>query len=268
MTPKKLLIVILLPLMLVSGCWSRREINALSISQAIAIDREPDGKIMLTFLFAKPEKSQKSGGASSSEKPYALVAEKGETLNEAERNISLGLPRKLFMGQNSLIIYSEQAARSGLGPLVDLFSRHKDFRLTNYVFVTKGRASDIFKFGPNIEDNPVRQMLGAITYAHMRVSKTIPQNLKDFLIKLEEPGIEPVLPEVETVPKLVGEELDQNKTTAEGGGNSRKLKPHLAGMGVFKGDRLVGWLSPAETRSLHFATAKEHIGVEIVPEGL
>jgi spore germination protein KC len=142
-----LLIYISLTLMIVPGCWSRRELNSLSISQAIAVDLEPDGKIVLTFLFVKPDSGQKQmGGGSGSGMSYVLVSEKGETLFDTQRDIYLSLPRKLFMGQNSLVIYSEQAARAGLGPLMDLFFRHKDFRLTNYVFVTRGKASDMLKF--------------------------------------------------------------------------------------------------------------------------
>ncbi|PKM79939.1 MAG: hypothetical protein CVU89_15860 [Firmicutes bacterium HGW-Firmicutes-14] len=260
-----LLIYISLTLMIVPGCWSRRELNSLSISQAIAVDLEPDGKIVLTFLFVKPDSGQKQmGGGSGSGMSYVLVSEKGETLFDTQRDIYLSLPRKLFMGQNSLVIYSEQAARAGLGPLMDLFFRHKDFRLTNYVFVTRGKASDMLKFQPNLESNPVREIFGAITYAHMRVSKTIPKDIKDFLIDLGAPGIEPVLPEIELVPKLAGEELPQSGSSG-GGGPSQKTKLRLAGMAVFKEDKFVDWLSPDETRALHFAVAMGHLGIEIIP---
>lgn len=263
MKKNKLLIICLIIIIMftASGCWSRREINNLSIARTIAVDKEPDGKTRLTYLFAKPGAFAKMGaGAAPGEKAYFLISATGETLYDTERNISLGLSRKLFMGQNSLIIIGEEAARAGVRPITDFFTRHKDVRLTTWLLVHRGKASDLLKIDPALEKSPALEILGSINFAQRRVSKSISRNTRDFLVDLGNPGIEPVLPEIQLVPLTADEDLKAQKKAGE----SSQSRFRLAGTAIFNKDRLVGWLSALETKGLHFATSKQQIGIVVI----
>ncbi len=55
-----LMVVVFLLVLLVQGCWSRREVSELAIVIGVAVDLTPDGKYLLTIQFSKP--GEISGG--------------------------------------------------------------------------------------------------------------------------------------------------------------------------------------------------------------
>lgn len=80
--------------LLLSGCWSRRELNDLAIAVAAGVDKVGD-RYRLSVQVAIPGQvaSKKAG---SSQAPATLYTAEGDTLFEAARRMTQISPRKIY----------------------------------------------------------------------------------------------------------------------------------------------------------------------------
>jgi spore germination protein KC len=251
-----LLLVLLLPVIFFnSGCWDKKEIEDLAFLGALGLDREDNGDIIISALIVKPfaisGPVEGSGGASSSEKPFWLAHSTGRTVLEAMCNFATFTPRTLFSAHNRFIVFGEESARAGIADMLDFFERNRESRTTAHLLIIKGmKASNFLKSEFELVPLPPEGGLGVIQNAKNRLSTAVDVNINDFLIALEEEGIEPVAACFKVIPKkpvplegeLKREEIIQS--------------PLLEGAAAFKGDNLVGWLSPTETRGLQWIRGK------------
>ncbi|MFD1776946.1 Ger(x)C family spore germination protein [Paenibacillus rhizophilus] len=234
-----LLILVMLPM---TGCWSRTELNDLSIVTAAAIDKMDDGKYLLTLQIAVPTmlgpvgNSSSSGTGSGGEKPTAIVSEKGETIMDACRKLQKKLPRRLFFSHSRIIVIGEKQAREGVSPVLDFFVRYRESRLRSFILFTQGKAADILKLNAKWEKISAEEIreeeqrhIGLQIY------------LKDFFHMLLADGIEPVAAQV----ALMSTEIDSEESSS-----GQEMNAAISGSAVFRKDKLVGWLNDAETRGV------------------
>lgn len=244
-----LAICLALPL---GGCWSRKELGQLAIVLAAGIDRAPNGSILLTLQIARP-KAFSSGSQNSSGGPSNntwIVSRSGETVMDAQRNLETKVSRRLYWGHDVILILGEQLAREGLSQAIDFFNRSPAVRETTWVFITAGKASDIINSHSQLE-NTSAQSAGDMA----RAGIGIPIMIKDLTMALASYGTNPVIPRLELTPSgnPQGSGMLENIPGADGE-NPKVTKVHaevtVIGTGVFKNDKLVGWLDLMETRGL------------------
>jgi spore germination protein KC len=136
-----LLVLLLLPTL--SGCWDAEEINELGFVLCVAIDKAGDG-YEVTAQIAKAETYSKTPGGSSNqaanEKPFWVVSATGQTIFEAIRNMAAISPRRIFWAHIKVIIIGEDLARSDIHDLLDFFTRNPELRLRTLIAVTQGEA--------------------------------------------------------------------------------------------------------------------------------
>ena len=243
-----LAIFFVLPL---GGCWSRKELNELAIIMAAGIDRAPNNQILLTLQIARPSAfssgSQKSGTQNNN---TWVIAQTGETVMDAERYLDSKISRRLYWGHDIILIFGEQLARDGLNQVIDYFSRSPEVRETPWVLLAKGKASDVINSHSQLE-NTSAQSVGDIA----RTGTIMPVMLKDLMMDLASYGTNPVIPGIELTPSGTpqGPEMLENIPEANGE-NQKATKVHAevtaTGTGVFKNDKLVGWLDLKDTRGL------------------
>lgn len=123
----KRLLAPLLTLLLLSGCWERKEVNDIAIVTATGVDLLDDESIRVTVLLAVPRligtTSAQGGGESKLESSAGwIVSEQGKTVMDAFTGLQDKLPRKLFLSHNRTIVVGEKLARNGIFPLLDFFS--------------------------------------------------------------------------------------------------------------------------------------------------
>lgn len=147
-------------LLLLSGCWSRREIEDLNFTVAAAIDlghtvkqeqefEKKDAnyprerKIVLTYQMAKPEQSS-GQEASGNKKKFRNVSLSGDSIYQMSREISLKESKPIF-GQHykALVIGSELAKQMNFREVLDFFMREQEFRPSCLVYVSKGTGQEI-----------------------------------------------------------------------------------------------------------------------------
>ncbi|KRF44075.1 Ger(x)C family spore germination protein [Paenibacillus sp. Soil787] len=253
--------LILLMMPILSGCWSRIEVNDLAFVTAAGIDKMEDGKIRLALQVAIPRmlgaagQGGIGGGKDIGAKAVWIVSEKGETILDAYRRLQEKLPRRIFFSHSAIIIFGEQMARDGVSPVLDFFIRQREARMRSYILFTKGEAVKILKFIPKLERIPAEIMREEVKQ-HIGVR----MNLKDFVHMLVTEGVEPIAAEMELVP-----------SSLTSGGDSKVPSPSnvetnlsVKGSAIFKKDKLIGWMNDLETRGVLWLRNEMKTGVVTV----
>ncbi|MGI6037113.1 MAG: Ger(x)C family spore germination protein [Limnochordia bacterium] len=256
-------IFLILCLLLLTGCWNRREIETLGFVSVVGLDRAPeDDKIMVTVHVDKPfSVASSEGGGVQLEKGFWVVSSTGHTVFEAIRNFTSQTPRRLSFFHNQFIIFGEELAREGVKDVLDFFDRDGEPRRLAQLMIGKdARATEILQLESEMEILPTAAFSGILRNTTRGQSSVVTTKLHDFLIRLHTEGIEPVATRIEMIPKkavpldLTGEVLRLEVTHS----------PRITGAAVFKGDRLVGWLDQKETRGLNWVTGDVEGGIIVV----
>lgn len=217
-----------------TGCWSRVEINDIAIVTATAIDKMRDGKIRIALQVAIPKKLGPigAGGSGGEMETTMMISETGENVMDASRRLQEKFPRRIFFSHSRNIIIGERAAKAGVFPLLSFFARGREARMRGFILFSKGEAERILKPAPNIErytSEAIREELKA------GIGLRIMQ--KDFIDMLMTEGISPAAAQVAIRP-------------AEKGKKNAGVNPAIVGTAVFRQDKLVGWMDTSDTRGV------------------
>jgi len=247
---------ILAILILVTGCWSRKEIEDLGITIGAAVDlghetpleqdfeREGGGytkrnDLTLTYQMVQLGQSDGSTGRDGGRK-YRNISATGDSLYEATREIALMNDRPIFGQHYKVIVISDQVARKyNMHLLFDFFIREQEFRPSCLVLICKGEARNTLDMKDK-SDFPSMRLL-SITENRYRSSRILPPM-----------SLSKLLPAINSSSSF----LLQNVITADG-------EVKFAGAAVIYGKtgKLIGLLSEEDLESINWMTAKVEGGV-------
>ncbi|MCQ6275568.1 Ger(x)C family spore germination protein [Bacillus sp. V3B] len=223
---------ICLSTLFLTGCWDRVEINDIGLVMATGLDLTDDGELELSVQMAIPKAmgvgQGSSGGQGGGEQPTTVEKVTGRTVFDAMSKLQASVSRRIFWGHNRVIIIGEKLAEDGMQRHIDFFARHPGPRLRAYVFVSKGKATDVLKVVPDF-DNSSAEVAREIANFQIGMSMT----LKELLEMLSGESGAAVLPWIEV------EKEEQGK-----GG----LK--VNGTAVFKKDKMIGRIDEEVTRGI------------------
>ncbi|MCM3630753.1 Ger(x)C family spore germination protein [Paenibacillus glycanilyticus] len=193
-------------LLVLTGCWDRREINDVAFVLASAIDKEGDN-IRVSVLIPLPGNmgSTGGGGGSGGQKPFAIKTETGKTVREAVSKLQFRLPRHLFFGHRRVIIIGEQLAREeGVSTIFDAVTRTPENRLTAFIAISEGKAQDVLNADTRLERFSAESMRELLqSEASVRIT------LKDVIGKIISIGEDAFFPYIEKVKtKIKGQESE------------------------------------------------------------
>lgn len=261
----KLTCCLLLVIMAVisAGCWDRVEVEQLTFVTAVGIDRDGPNHILVSFHSLLPRNLIQGdgggGGGGGAGKAYAVVSIRARSVGEALRLFEESSSRKVRFKQLELVILGEELARSGVTASLDIFTRRALTRRTTWVLVARGKAEEILlKAEPREEKTPVAEIRAVLQRRPDLTATRVPFRLGDFLRDLSRAGVEPMLSAIELRPCLIEDEEDKSS-------EKNKQKFTINSSGVFKNDRLVGFLGPFETRGALWVRGKVPGGTFLVP---
>jgi spore germination protein KC len=226
---------ILLLATLLSGCWDLRELDNLALVFGIGVELTPEGDgHQLTFELVRARQIQSPGAGvagGGQRNPYWLLQATGPTVFEAIRNATLQSSRRLFLSHTQVFIISEELAKGGISPVLDFIVRDHEPRIAKWLLLTPDDPMAIFAAEPGLEQ------ISAVAIAELIqnyaiTSKIKPVRVVDYLetrLYKTSANTLPIIRIRETAGK---KELIIDRT------------------GVIKGDKLVGYLNPTETRGL------------------
>ncbi|MFJ5718246.1 Ger(x)C family spore germination protein [Neobacillus sp. NPDC093127] len=142
--------------LLLTGCWSRVEINDCAFVTAMYVDKAANGQMELTLAFPLPNRLVPGtvGGSASPGNPYAQVSRKGKTITEAYQKMQIDLPRRISWGHTRIIVISEEMAKQGISHILEFIARDPKLNINNAVLVAPGKAKDIENLVPAFERFP------------------------------------------------------------------------------------------------------------------
>lgn len=136
---KKVILVLLL--LLCTGCWDYNELNNLAIVSGIAIDYKDDEYAVTYEILNDKKVSQGENGSNSK---VHLVEGQGKTIFEAFQNADLNVSKNAYFSHMKVIILSEEVAKNHIKGIVDYLLRNPYMDTSTYTVVANGTdASDI-----------------------------------------------------------------------------------------------------------------------------
>lgn len=262
-TKAKIGLLALLMVVMLTGCWSRRELETLGFITAVGLDQaREEGKIQLTVQVAKPFAISGSVQAAIQERPFEVVTATGYTVFEAIRNLSSVSPRRAFWAHARFLVFGEDMARDGIQEALDLFDRDGEPRRTSFMIMVKGaKASDLLQVEFAQERLPSEGGFGLLQGTRLGLSTVAMMTVNEFLQALEGEGIDPITVREELIPLEEDFDIDGELLREK-----IKVKPRMTGSAMFKDDRLAAWMNKPETRGYLWITGQVNGGIINIKE--
>ncbi|MEC0231894.1 Ger(x)C family spore germination protein [Paenibacillus alba] len=232
---------------LLSGCWSRHELNDISIVVGLGIDKMGE-RYKVTIQTVNPSQVSAKKGTSTNASAVVTYEETGTTVPEALSRMSVKAPRFLHFSHLRMVIISEDVAHQGISKAIDYLSRNLDMRTDFYFVVARqAKASEVLKVISSMDPIPANNMYTKLETSDKYWSATGSMNLNYLLQALGAKG---------KSASMTGIEIIGNKKMGDQTANTQFVEPlallKYAGMAAFKRDRFVGWLDESDTKVLNY----------------
>lgn len=246
MTHKRILLLVFLTAIMLSGCWNYREIEQLAIVSGIAVDKFEQDQYEFTV-----ELVDVSGGKETAPSSKILTMT-GETMFDAARNSISVSGEKLYWSHSNIIIVSEEIAREGIATILDWYIRDPETRPDITIAIARTeKAKDIY-LTPEREQDVLSMKISDIIKNQESFPNFPPVEMWEFINHLGTEGLSAWTPAV-GLKKVNG-----------------TIVPQMDGTAVFREDKLIGYLSGDETKYALFVRDEIKGGIlteEIEHEG-
>lgn len=239
----KILILLILTVLL-TGCWSKKELNETTLITSMAIDKEDDEYMMSLLVVVPSEATVNATGRSS---PASLFTAKSKTLCDTFRKMTTEHSRIPNLAHIQNIIISEEVAKEGIASVIDSIIRDNQIRPTTFLFISKGiKASEVLKINTSMENNASTKIYQLIKNAESNYSLVHSVNIITFINNMISDDKEAYLPGIEVIGDI------EKGSTIE---NSQNVVPsviiNLTPYAVFKKDKFVGWLDDYTSKGVN-----------------
>ena len=232
------LILIIIILFIVTGCYDRKELNNISILSATEIDKIDDNYIVKAQV-VNPQPNDKS---SVSQVPFIVYTGSGKSIQEAYRNIKLQSPRYLYPDHLQIMLVSEKLAKTDISQILDFYLRDPFVRTEFNVLVS--RSEDVLSVVTPIDELSSESIFGSLKTNNKFLGVSNMVTLNELSVMKLNPNREIILPSIflEDESEIEDKKENTDKTKV----NSMYK---LGGLSVFKNNKLIGYLTDRESIS-------------------
>lgn len=250
--------------LLLTGCWSRRELNELAITVGLGIDKVGDNFIVSAQVVDPGQVAMKSGGGAN-RVPVTVFQETGKTIVETLRKMTTSAPRRIYLSHLRMLIIGEEMARSGISETLDFLSRGHETRTDFFIAIAKdARALDVLNVLTPLEKIPANNMFYSLETSAKFWAPTHGIFLDEMINNLSAEGKSPA---------VTGIQLKGNSSKGDSLNNILSVTPfaelEYAGLGAFHKDKLIGWLNDDESKGFNYIQGfvEQSIGHLECPDG-
>jgi len=244
---KKFCMILLIVILLLSGCSNYRELNGLSIVVAMGLDYIPKTKeYEMIAQIINPNAIATQTGAQGI--PIISLVETGRTISEAARKMTKRVSRGNIYSHVALVAIGETLAREeSLNWIFDVFERDSKIRVNIPVIIA--REDSVYRVLnnlPPLDKLPAKSITGKIQNTSNLLGENHETQMREVIASISSPGREPT---------INGVTLAYETPESESLANTEKVKSTYAtinGMGVFRKGKLVGWLDGPPARAVQF----------------
>lgn len=247
-----------------SGCMGKGlELKDLTVVQGIGVDKKEDGLSVSIQVF---DSAKASGSANElSGNLTKVLNSHGKSIYEVIYKSAAQIGGDPFISQNRIIVFGEDLVKEDISKIMDYFYRNHETRMNVVVAIAKGEAKEILQSDTGEALIPAEDVVKLIQSSEedliapktdvLSVLKPMKESNGDFYI---------------TALKIKEEEQEQGdsgggekNSGGEESGRQEKEKKDVVtdGVGVFKGNKLVGYLDEDESKGLLWITGKVSGGV-------
>jgi germination protein, Ger(x)C family len=238
---------IIISLVMLPGCWSRKELNELAIVMALGVDLHEKGfMVSAQVMNSGSIGTQKENTFGSL--PVVTYKATGATVPDALQRMLSSAPRVMYLSHIRVLVLGEDLARKGISDVLDFAARNHQLRDDFFLLVAKdSTAEEILEIITPFEHIPASSIYSSIMVANKKWAATGRVTLKKFITELERGGSNPILSGVQMRGNVqTGTTVKNIQSTAP------KTLLHHAGIAVFKRDRLVGWLNESSSKAVNY----------------
>jgi len=239
-------ILLLSVLLLLGGCWNKRELNELAIVTAVGVDKS-DELFEISVQIVSPSQVA-SNKASGIQVPVFTYHAKGKSLFDAIRKLTALTPRKPYYAHAQIIIIGEEMAEEGMNSILDLFQRDPEGRSDfNFIISHDSTAQEILSVLTPLEDVPASKMFKSLKVSEAVWGTTESVILDDLIQSLGSIDHSAVLPSIHIYGDADAGDFSSNIEKID---SPAQLK--YGGLAIFKNYKLIGYLSEQESRDYNF----------------
>jgi len=219
-------------LLILSGCWNNIEVNNTVMAVGTGFDKEEED----FHIFVEVIKSVT--GTDGPSVQSMVIEEKGPSMMEVARKLIRSGKRRIVFTHNRVWLFSEKVARDNIIAPMDILKRDQMFRLNSFIFITEDDPKVILST-PTLIENLVSTELASSMEFVKYTAEFLPMDLESFKEAMASPIHSAVVPIINTHLKLT----------------------KIDGTAVFRGERMVGKLTPEETKGLLWLRGEKQGGV-------
>ncbi|MBP2651206.1 MAG: putative spore germination protein [Firmicutes bacterium] len=230
-----------------TGCWSSHEVNTLAITVCIGIDKIENGyRVTEQVINPKAIASKRS----INESPIILYTSEGQSIGEIIQSLTTQSSRRIYHSHLRMVIFGEEVARDGIKDILDYFMREREYRTDFYFAVAKGAsAKEVLSVLTPLEAIPGISMYSSLETSQNFWAPTKSIKIIELINLITAEGKNLVLPSIE----ISAGTAMPNSTEVLNKDTGIK-KPIFTGLGVFRKDKLVGWLNEDESKGYNYIT--------------
>src|SRR6478735_6522350 len=178
---------------LLTSCWSKKELTDLAIVAALGVDKTKDGRYHITLQIINPGNvagGMQGGGGGTQSPPITIYSASGDNVVEASRRASGRISRRLYYAHTNLVVVGEKLAKEeGINTLVDAFDRDPEFRNTStLVIANHSSAADLVKTLTPVDKIPANKVLKTLEFTERKWGENVKTSLQEVMKSLESPG--------------------------------------------------------------------------------
>ncbi|MGE7090711.1 Ger(x)C family spore germination protein [Lysinibacillus sp. NPDC048646] len=253
------LILLILFCLLLSGCWSKRELNELAIVLAFGVDKIDD-EYQISVQIVNPSETSNKLQSSTGRSPVVTFISKGESILDAVKNLSTVTPRKAYFAHLQIVVIGEELANEGIKNILDLLARNNEVRDDFSIIIGRNAyAKDILTVLTPIEKIPAYKLIHSLKVSEKDLGSSLSVNLNDLMSSLESDAKSSVLSVIE----IKGDtKLGKDKKNVEMIETPALLQ--YTGLALIKEYKLIGFLAKKESKSLNYLKNNINSTVEII----
>lgn len=250
----KLTGILIVLLVITTGCWNMKEIQNISYVTAIGFDYDDGKYIVYLQLIDFSSVAKLEGQQKAKEAPVWVGKGTGASFTEAVNHLYETSQQRVFWGHVSALVFSEPILKQNkFQDVMDLLNRYREIRYLVWVFSTKESIENIFNSTPFFNESPMMSILHSPEEPYRQRSIIPPIRLYQFVMTLKEAARMTYLPSLR---------IEKNQWEV-----SRKTHPLLeyAGITVFWNNRYHGELDPDDLHGLpwlHKKTVRVPLSLE------
>lgn len=231
----KLVLVLMLCVVLLVGCWDKIEIEDRIFVLGIGIDKakaeeksQPSDKYVINFVSPIVAALRKGGGGGDTFSTYKTVTSVftyglNQMYERTDKKLSFQHTRILIFGED---ILKEEAV---FKEVLDAIGRSNEFHRNMYVFVVQGRADEVFKIKPKFT-NLLAMYISGIAENNLYQSSIYRMPAYKMYDNLENFKGDTVIPSL----------------------RASKDEVKVSGVGIIKNYKLIGYLNDEDSEALNW----------------